>query len=74
MVTEYVLVGKVLSPAVLHVNTIKGAMKPAWGNPRRLEIRSIGERGQNLFMVEFVYHQDMVWPLRVRHGWWGSML
>lgn len=60
MVTEYALVGKVLSPAALHVSTIKGAMKPAWGNPPGLEIRSICEKGLNLFTAEFGHHQDMI--------------
>lgn len=39
MVHEHALIGKVLSPATLHVNTIKGAMKPVWGNPPGLEVR-----------------------------------
>lgn len=60
MVTEFALMGKVLSPVVLHVSTIKGAMRPAWGNPPGLEIRSVGEKGQNLFVAEFVHSQDMI--------------
>lgn len=60
MVHEHALIGKVLSLVALHVNTIKGAMKPAWGNPLGLELRSIGEKGQNLFVVDFGYRQDMM--------------
>jgi hypothetical protein len=60
MVHEHALIGKVLSLVALHVNTIKGAMKPAWGNPLGLELRSIGEKGQNLFVVDFGYRQDMI--------------
>uniref|UniRef100_A0A0D9XZ83 Uncharacterized protein n=1 Tax=Leersia perrieri TaxID=77586 RepID=A0A0D9XZ83_9ORYZ len=41
MSTQWVLFGKVLSPSTLHVSTILGAMKPAWGNPYGLKIRSV---------------------------------
>jgi hypothetical protein len=50
---EWALVGKVLSPTPVHVNTIRSAMKPAWGNPVELKVRAIGEKGLNLFVVEF---------------------
>ena len=50
---ECALLGKVLSPSALHANTIRAAMTPAWGNPHGLKIRSIGERGDNLFVAEF---------------------
>jgi hypothetical protein len=56
---EFALLGKVLSPSALHANTIKAAMTPAWGNPHRLKIRSIGERGENLFVAEFGSKADM---------------
>lgn len=56
---EWVLVGKVLSPTTVHATAIKGAMKPAWGNPAGLKIRSIGTKGDNLFIAEFNYKQDM---------------
>jgi hypothetical protein len=50
---EWVLVGKVLSPTRVHVNTVHSAMTPAWGNPVGLKFRAIGEKGDNLFMAEF---------------------
>jgi hypothetical protein len=56
---ECALLGKVLSPAILHANTIRAAMTPAWGNPHGLKIRSIGDRGDNLFVVEFGSKVDM---------------
>lgn len=56
---EPALIGKVLSPMVVHATTIVGAMKPAWGNPPGLKIRSVGERGDNLFVAEFGNPRDM---------------
>ena len=52
-VVQWAVVGKVLSPSTIHATTIKGAMKPAWGNPCGLKIRSIGEKSDNLFIAEF---------------------
>lgn len=43
---EWALVGKVLSPAPVHVNTVCSAMKPAWGNPVGLKFWAIGEKGR----------------------------
>lgn len=51
--TQWAVVGKVLSPSTIHATTIKGAMQPAWGNPCRLNVRSIGEKVDNLFIAEF---------------------
>jgi hypothetical protein len=56
---EWVLLGKVISPMALHANTIRSAMTPAWGNPYGLKIRSIGEKGDNLFVAEFGCKADM---------------
>lgn len=56
---EWAVVGKVLSPTPIHVNTVRSAMKPAWGNPVGLKIRAIGEKGDNLFMAEFGCRADM---------------
>jgi hypothetical protein len=56
---EWAIVGKVLSPAPVHVNTIRSAMKPAWGNPVGLKLRAIGEKGDNLFVAEFGCNVDM---------------
>jgi hypothetical protein len=50
---EWALVGKVLSPSPVNVNTVRSAMKPAWGNPIGLKIRAIGEKGDNMFVAEF---------------------
>ena len=35
---EWAIVGKVLSPAPVHVNTVRSAMKPVWGNPVGLKL------------------------------------
>ncbi|RLN38622.1 hypothetical protein C2845_PM01G20240 [Panicum miliaceum] len=56
---EWALVGKVLSPSTVHSSAIFGAMKPAWGNPAGLKIRTIGMKGDNLFVAEFGFKQDM---------------
>jgi hypothetical protein len=56
---EWALVGKVISPGTLHQSTIFGALKPAWGNPVGLKIRSIGEKKDNLFVAEFGYRKDL---------------
>lgn len=42
-----------LAPMPLHVSTIGAAMRPAWGNPYGLQMRSIGEDQVNMFMAEF---------------------
>nr|XP_020182134.1 uncharacterized protein LOC109767821 [Aegilops tauschii subsp. strangulata] len=44
------LVGKVLSPNILHLQTISSAMRPAWGNPRGLLLHPYGD---NVFVAEF---------------------
>ncbi|KAM3295973.1 hypothetical protein ACQJBY_038349 [Aegilops geniculata] len=49
------LVGKVLSPNVLHINTISSAMRPAWGNPQGLLFHPAGD---NLFVAEFATPAD----------------
>jgi hypothetical protein len=35
---EWALVGKILSPMAVHINTVCSAMKPAWGNPAGLKL------------------------------------
>jgi hypothetical protein len=52
---KFSLIGKVLSPSVLHLQTIMGAMKPAWGNPRGLRARSVGD---NMFIADFLTLAD----------------
>jgi hypothetical protein len=56
---EWALVGKILSPMAVHINTVRSAMKPAWGNPAGLKLRSIGEKGDNLFVAEFAGKVEM---------------
>ncbi|CAM0909452.1 unnamed protein product [Alopecurus aequalis] len=52
---DWALVGKVLTPNVLHVNTIKSVVLPAWGNPKDLEVRPMGP---NMFLAEFGSEAD----------------
>jgi hypothetical protein len=47
---EWALIGKVLAPNTLHVNTITAVVRPAWGNPKGLVVRPMGP---NLFLAEF---------------------
>jgi hypothetical protein len=49
---EWAVVGKVLSPSIVNVSTVRSAMKPAWGNPCGLKLRAIGEKSENMFVVE----------------------
>ena len=35
---EWVIVGKVLSPTPVHMQTVQSAMRPAWGNPVGLKL------------------------------------
>ena len=56
---EWAVVGKVLSPTPIHVNTIRSAMKSAWGNPAGLKFRAIGGKGDNMFVAEFSCRPDM---------------
>ncbi|CAM0149310.1 unnamed protein product [Urochloa decumbens] len=55
----WALVGKVLSPTVVHANTVSEAMRSAWGNPYKMKIRSISEKAKTLFVAEFGFKQDM---------------
>ncbi|KAM0872367.1 hypothetical protein ACQ4PT_038765 [Festuca glaucescens] len=52
---EWALSGKVLAPNTYHISTIKAALRPAWGNPKGLEIR---HTGRNTFMAEFATKAD----------------
>ncbi|RLM74506.1 uncharacterized protein C2845_PM15G15380 [Panicum miliaceum] len=54
-VVNHAVIGKVLAPNVLHLQTIMSAMRPAWGNPRGLEARMVGD---NLFIAEFESELD----------------
>nr|TKW20997.1 hypothetical protein SEVIR_4G190800v2 [Setaria viridis] len=55
---EWAIIGKVLSPSVLHITTIRSAMKSALGNPFGLKMRSVGDKPENLFIAEFGGLQD----------------
>lgn len=52
-VMEFALVGKVLSPSIVNVNTIRSTMKPAWGNPYGMKVHAIREKTDNMFVAEF---------------------
>ena len=52
---KHAVIGNVLSPNLLHVQTVMSAMRPAWGNPRGLEVRMVGD---NLFITEFKSEVD----------------
>jgi hypothetical protein len=57
--SKWTLVGKVLSPTILHISTISSALRPArpaWGNPRGL---LLNPGGNNIFVAEFATKGDM---------------
>jgi hypothetical protein len=56
---EFALLGKVLSPSVVHINTVRAVMKAAWGSPIGLKIRQIGEKEANMFAAEFESGRDL---------------
>lgn len=56
---EWVVIRKVLSPAIIHVNTVRAAMKPVWGNPWGLMVYVIGYKGSNMFVAEFGSKMDL---------------
>lgn len=70
-VVKWAVIGKVLSPATLHITTIRNAMKPAWGNPFGLKFHSVGEKSENLILVPRMTRKGR-W--KARHGWWADTL
>jgi hypothetical protein len=52
---KWLLAGMVLHRHVFHINTIISALRPAWGNPKGLLFRSVGE---NKFVAEFATERD----------------
>jgi hypothetical protein len=58
---KWALVGKILNKRkIYHVTTISDALRPAWGNPRGLEFRSVGD---NVFVatLETKRDRDRIW-------------
>ncbi|CAL5069611.1 unnamed protein product [Urochloa decumbens] len=54
-VAKHAVIGKVLAPNSLHLQTIMSAMRQAWGNPRGLEARMVPD---NMFIAEFESELD----------------
>ena len=52
---KWLLTGRVLHRKLLHIQTITSALRPAWGNPRGLQFRSMGE---NTFVAESETQRD----------------
>lgn len=52
---KWSLAGKILYRNILHIQTITNALRPAWGNPKGLVFRSIGE---NIFVADFEIERD----------------
>ncbi|KAM0927378.1 hypothetical protein ACQ4PT_002847 [Festuca glaucescens] len=57
---QWALARKVLYNRTLHIDTISGSLRPAWGNPKGLEFSSIGD---NMFIVtlESGRERDRIW-------------
>jgi hypothetical protein len=53
---KWSLIGKVLSPSITHIQSIRAAMKPAWGNPKGLKCRPVKD---NVFIADFANKVDM---------------
>ncbi|CAD6213027.1 unnamed protein product [Miscanthus lutarioriparius] len=53
--SDCAIIGKILSQGVLHIQTITSALKPAWGNPKGLRMRTVGD---NMFIADFGSKQD----------------
>ena len=56
----WALAGKVLYNRTLHIDTISGSLRPAWGNPKGLEFSSLGD---NMFIatLESGRERDRIW-------------
>ncbi|KAM0896465.1 hypothetical protein ACQ4PT_023170 [Festuca glaucescens] len=53
---EWAIVGKVLAPNTLHIQTIRLVFKPAWGNPKGMKVHPMG---LNMFIAVFESVTDM---------------
>ena len=47
---KWAIAGKILHRNQYHIQTIGNVLRPAWGNPRVLQFRSMG---MNMFVAEF---------------------
>jgi hypothetical protein len=54
-VVKHAVIGKVLAPNPIQLQTIMAAMRPAWGNPRGLKARMVEDY---LFIAEFDTEMD----------------
>jgi hypothetical protein len=54
--SDLAIVDKFISSSVLHIQTIMSALRLAWGNPRGLEAKSVGD---NIFIPEFSSKLDL---------------
>lgn len=52
---KWLVAGKVLHRNHLHIKTIINVLRPAWGNPRGVQFRSVGI---NMFVAEFENQRD----------------
>lgn len=52
---KWLIAEKVLFRNLFHIQTISNALRPAWGNPRGLIFRPLGE---NMFVAEFETQRD----------------
>lgn len=52
---KWMLAGKVLYRNQFHINTMTNALRPAWGNPKGLQFKSVGV---NMFVAEFETQRD----------------
>jgi hypothetical protein len=52
---NWALIGKVLSPNSLHIQTIMSALRPAWGNPKGLMAKLVAD---NVFIMKFESSAD----------------
>jgi hypothetical protein len=63
---NWALIGKVLSPNSLHIQTIMSALRPAWGNPKGLMAKPVAD---NVFIVKFESWLTKIGLRKVLPGW-----